>query len=309
MSRLWDRARGLWEAFWFAQESPRNLAAARILVAAHALWVLLSRDPAALSGLPAEFWTSVSDGARWRFLLFEGRPGLETLLQWAAVGALTAALLGLWTRVSCLAAGLLLYHLAPLETMIFTPSPWVKGFTISVPALLVLSFSRCADAWSLGRRRGEEAAPWEYNWPLRLVQLFLCQVYLFAGYAKLVKTGPGWISVESVQRYILQYLQNEQIATFTALGAWIADRPALCLLAAISAIAVDLGFIVVLFSRRARRWVLPLVAVWHLLILLSLNIAFLEVPLLLLFVDWEAVRRRWFLKPAGPEAAPRTGTA
>jgi hypothetical protein len=288
MSGLARRLRAGWDAFWFAPESPRNLAAARILVSAHALWILLSRDPAGMSALPADFWFAVARAERWRFLIWEGRPGLETALQWLAVAALGASLLGLWTRASCLLAGLLLYHLAPLETVIFTASPWVKGFTLTVPALVVLSFAPCADVLAVGRRRGAPDPPpsWEYAWPLRLIQLLLCQVYLFAGWAKLVKTGPGWLSVESVQRYILQYAQNENFNVFTTVGTWIADRPWLCLAAAAAALVVDFGFVTVLFWRRGRRRLLAAVAVWHVLILVSLNMAFLEAPLLLLFVDW-----------------------
>jgi hypothetical protein len=167
------------------------------------------------------------------------------------------------------------------------------GFTITVPALVILSFAPCGDAWAVGRRRGAEPAPaWEYGWPLRLVQLLLCQVYLFAGWAKLVETGPGWVSVETVQRYILQYAQNDTFNLFTSLGTWIADRPWLCLTAAIVALIVDFGVISLLAWRQARRWAIPLIAAWHLLIALSFNIAFLEAPLLLLFVNWSGRRDR-----------------
>lgn len=313
MKASWIRVRTLWEAFWFSPESPRNLAAVRILVASHALWILLSRDPAGLSGIPGEFWAGVPESARWRFLVWEGRPGFETALQWSAVAALLGAVLGLWPRACCLVAGLLLYHLAPLETLIYPPTPWVKGFTISVLALLTLSFSQCGDAWCLGRGRPappEETPSGEYQWPLRLVQLFLTQVYLFAGWAKLVKTGWSWVSVESVQRYILQYVENDQVAAFGTLGPWIADRPNLCLLAAVGALVVDFGFAVVLFSKPPRPFVLPLVALWHVLILLSLNMAFLEAPLLLVFVDWEAARQRWLgVRAEEQAAATRPGSS
>jgi hypothetical protein len=299
VSALWRALATRWDRFWFVPESPRNLGAARMLVAAHALWVLLSRDPAALSALPAVFWTQVLSSTRWRFLIWEGRPELEAILQWLAVAALAGAIAGVWPRACCLASSLLLYHLAPLETIVFTPSPWVKGFTLSVLSLLALSVSRCGDAWSLKRARVAEHAPaWEYGWPLSLARFFLCSVYFYAGWAKLAKTGWGWVSAESVQRYILQYAQNDQTAAFSSLGYWIADRPALCLAAAFGALLVDFGMMVPLVWRPARR-LLPLVALWHAAIALSFNMAFLEAPLLLLFVDWEGLRRR-LRAPARP---------
>ena len=81
------RARAAWDRFWFGPGTARNLAAARIVLAAQALWILLSRDIPALSALPAAFWAEVPGSARWRFLVFEGRPGLEAALQAIALYA------------------------------------------------------------------------------------------------------------------------------------------------------------------------------------------------------------------------------
>ena len=41
MIAIWsERCRRAWEGFWYAPGSARNLAAARVIVAAQALWVL-----------------------------------------------------------------------------------------------------------------------------------------------------------------------------------------------------------------------------------------------------------------------------
>jgi hypothetical protein len=187
--------------------------------------------------------------------------------------------------------------------MFFTTSPWVKGFTISTLALATLGFAPCADAWALGRARPAASPSWQYGWPLRLLQVFLAQVYFFAGYAKLFKTGLSWVSVDSVQRYILQYEQNDQIAVFHRVGVFIADRPALCLAAAVLALAVDFGTIGLVFWRRARPFALPFLAGWHLLVLLSFNIAFLEAWQLLVFVDWDRLLPRVGSRRPDPRAA------
>jgi hypothetical protein len=269
-----------WDGFWFAPESPVNLAAARVIFAAHALWILLSRDLAALSGLPPEFFAGVASSARWRFLLWPGHPGLESILQAATVLALVLAILGVWPRACCLAGGLLLYHLAPLETLMWTPSPYERGFTIAVPALVALGVARHDDGWAL-----------------RLAQLFLCQVYLFAGYAKLYRVGWSWVSSENMARWLLVFNQQDQIAVFHSLGPWLAERPALCLAVAALALLLDFGFVLVLFSRPSRAFLVPAALLAHLGILLGMNIAFLNVPQLLVFVDWEALRRRWRERP------------
>lgn len=55
---------------------------------------------------------------------------------------------------------------------------------------------------------------------------------------------------------------------------------------------MDLGFVAALVSARARRFVAPAALCFHLVILVTLNYAFLGAPLLLLMVDWSSVARR-----------------
>jgi len=304
MSAL-QRARGAWDRFWFAPETARNLAAARIVLAAQALWILLSRDIPALSALPAEFWTEVPASARWRFLIWEGHPGLESALQALAVAALVGALLGVAARACCLLAALLLYHLAPLETLFFTPSPWAKGLTLPVLGLLTLSLSPCADALRLGGRRSVTVAGGpEHGWPLRLTQLFACQAYLFSGIAKLRSAGLGWASAGNMRAWLLLANQDDQLAVFRTPGLWLADRPALCAAMGALGLAMDLGFIVMLFSRRSRWVLLPAAVLFHAAILVTQNYAFLSAPLLLIFVDW-GPRTRGTRPPDGGPATAR----
>src|SRR5260370_19374337 len=112
-----------WNRFWFAPGSPRNLAAARIVFAVTSLWVLVSRDFAGISGLPAEFWSGVPASARWRFLDFAGHPFLERgLLQGAAL-ALLFVILWVLPRLSCFLPGMLLCPFAPLVSIILTYTP------------------------------------------------------------------------------------------------------------------------------------------------------------------------------------------
>jgi hypothetical protein len=272
-ARVADRAAAAWERFWHAPEPPLNLAVARVVLALQALWILLSRDLPALSALPASFWAAVPLGARWRYLLWEGHPRLEQVLQAAALLALAGVVLNVGTRACCFVAGLLLYHLAPLETLFFTVSPWARGLTIPVLGLLVFSAVPRAPRADQG-------------WALRLVQLFVCQIYFFSGWAKLRAAGPSWASAENIRAWLLLSNQDDQLAVFTAPGLWVADHPLLCGLMGAAALAVDLGFMAALFWRRGRPLLVALVAAFHLGILFTQNYAFLSAPLLLVFIDW-----------------------
>jgi len=282
---LWE----WWDGFWFVPGSAKDLAAARIVLSVHALWIVLSRDLAGASGLPREFWLGVRSADRWRYLVFPGHPALEHGLQVALVAGLVMVALGVRVRATALIAALLLYHLAPLETLIWTPSPYERGLEISTLSMVVLAIAPSADAWGLAARqpRTDGQPSWEYRWPLVLLQLFVAQAYLFSGYSKLYRVGWGWVSAANLRHWLLVFNQEDQIAVFHALGRWIADRPTLCLAVAVGTLAFDLSFIVVVLWKRARIVYLPLALVFHAGILFSMNIAFLNVPQLLLFVDWD----------------------
>lgn len=284
-----------WQTFWFTPAPALNLAVARVVFATHALWILGSRDLPALADLPAPFWSTVTPTTSWRFLLWPGHATLEYWLQGLAIVALGAAVCGLWARSACGIAALLLYHLAPLETLYWTPHPFERGFTITVLALFTLACARCADTFAL-RPRARPAlhipiAP-EYRWPLQLLQLFLCQIYFFAGYGKLLRSGWEWATADNIRTWLLVFAQQDQVAVFHTLGPWLAEHPWLCFGIGVSALAFDVGFITVLVWPRLKPWLVAMAFLLHVGIVLAMNIAFLNVPQLLIFVDWHALVQR-----------------
>jgi hypothetical protein len=280
-----------WDRFWFAPGSPRNLAGARITFAAYSVWVLLSRNLAEMSGLPSVFWSHVGASARWRYLDFPGHPGLERVLVWITAIALLGAIVGVLPRFCCFLSGLLLYHLAPFESIIWIPHPYARGLTISVIALLTLSFSPCGDCWTLLPLRRDKLATEssDYTWPLRLLQLYLVQIYFFSGYAKVMVVGWKWASASNIRNWMLWCTQNEYIRVFHTLGTWIAGQPLACWVVGIGTLLFEFGMITVLFSKWARWVLIPLVAVFHLAILLSMNLVLLNVPQLLVFANWDVL--------------------
>lgn len=282
-----------WSRFWYGPEPARNLAAARILLAAAALWVVLSRhDLPSLLAYPPELWAGVSPERRLRFLIVSGvalERGLYALLH----VALVCALLGVGSRVACFASGLLLYHFAPFETIIRTANPYLRGLTIPCLGLLIVSFSRCGDAWAAWPRPAGAPPPSaEYRWPLRLVQVLFCQIYLFAGWSKLFVTGWSWASAENVRGHLLALNQALVSPPAASWGYALVRHPAACAALAWAGLALEFAFPLVLFSAAARRVLLPLAALFHLANSVLFRIFFQNVPLLLLFVDWDALARR-----------------
>jgi hypothetical protein len=284
-----DAAGSAWSAFWYGGGSARRLAATRILLSAVALWVVLSRaDLPSLLAFPQELWANVTPERRLRFLMLLPL-GVERALYALLHATLLCALLGVWPRAACLASGLLLYHFAPFETIIRTPNPYLRGLTIPTLGLLVLSFSRSGDALALaaGRPGGAPAPSWQYAWPLRLVQVFFCQIYLFAAYSKLFASGWSWLSSASIRGHLLVLNQALSEPPEASWGYALARHPALCAGVAWAGLALELAFPLVLVSGTARVILLPAAFAFHLANSVLFRIFFQNVPLLLLFVDWD----------------------
>jgi len=280
-----------WNRFWFRPAERINLAGARVLIAVHGLWMLLSRDYAALSGVPKEFWQAAPPGVGWRYLIFPGHQTVETLIQAAAIAALVGVLLDVFPRACALIAGAAIYHLAPFEVAIWSPTAYGRGLTLEPLLLPILAFSRLERPapWSWRRR---PAPSWEFNWPLRLIELLVCEIYLFSVYGKLVRSGLAWGSAEHMRQWLLYLNLDPRRAAFQAPGLWLADHPALCLLMGVSAMVFELGFIVVLFRPSTRKWLVPTALLFHATILVTLNIHVPEAWLLLVFIDWAWIRNR-----------------
>src|SRR5439155_7237421 len=130
-------ARRRFEGFFFAPESEANLTVARGVLAATALWVVLSRfDLPSVLAFPTEMWAGVPLAQRIRFaylLPLTLERSLYALLHLLLVGAM----FGIAQRATCILSGLLLIHFAPLESILWAPNPYLRGLTIPALGLLV----------------------------------------------------------------------------------------------------------------------------------------------------------------------------
>lgn len=282
-----DALRARWDAFWHADVAARNLAVARVVLAGSALWVVLSRvDLPSLLAYPPDLWAGVGAARHARFLLF-APVAVERVLYAALHLALAAAIVGVFPRAACLASGLLLYHFAPVETLIRSANPYLRGLTLPTLGLLLLAFAPAA-----GRLSGPAADDPAPAWPVRLVQVLLCQMYFFAGYAKLLASGWAWPAAANVRGYLL--VLNQGLATDPAstLGYALAEHPLACALLGWGGLAFELLFPLALVSRRARWVLLPLAVAFHLANALLFRIFFQNALLLLVLVEWGRPRAR-----------------
>lgn len=282
--------RAVWERLWFEPASPLGPIAARTILAAHALWLVLSRpDLPEVPAWPAEFWRGLDPLMPLRFGIGLFPVAVERGLFAALHGTLVAALLGVAPRLACALSGILLYHFAPMEEilvgLLYTS---FGGLTVPTLGLLVLAFAPAA-------RAGGAPSP-EHRWPLSAIRMLLALNYLFPGLLKLRYAGPAWFTADNVRNWIvLNYPVTEPPWALALAGSTAA-----CWVIALGTLTLEIGFPLVLVSRRAARVLVPLAVAFHVGIVQTLGYAFPALPLLLLFADWDAVAAwvgRWRGQP------------
>lgn len=276
------RLERLWTRVFFRPAHPLGLLAARTVVCAQALWILLSRpDLPELLDWPEEFFAFGGRLLALRFGILVLPPTVERGLFLLLHALLVSALVGVRPRASCLAAGLLLYHFAPFEELIAgLPHTAFGGLTVPTLALLLLSFAEVPS---------RRAAPsGEYRWPLALIQLLFSFSYLFPTLAKLRFSGPGWFSAETIHYYAL----GNATVTGAPLALWVASQPLLCGAIALATLLIEASApLVVVFPAYAAAFV-PAALAFHIGILLVIGYFFPSLPLLLLLIDWDSLGRR-----------------
>jgi len=296
----------VWTRFWFHPESAGNLALARILVAAHALWVLASRDYAAMSDVPQVFWRPSAAAIRWRYLIAPGHGDFERVLQALAVCALIGALIGVAPRVCCAAAALLLYHLAPLEAALWTGAPEARGMTLAPTALLILAASPSGNAYALWPRAQATSpthqAP-DYGWALLLIQMLVVEIYFFSAIGKVERTGLTWGSAERIRLWLFLFNQDPRSVVFGSLGPWMAGRAWISATIGLTTVVMEWMMPLALFWRRSRPVFIVVALVFHAGVLLSMNIHVPEAWLILVLVDWTGLSQRLHRTPATTQPA------
>ncbi|MGH9459415.1 MAG: hypothetical protein ACRD2J_17410 [Thermoanaerobaculia bacterium] len=272
-----------WNRFWFREAAPLGVIAARVLLASNALWILLSRPMLpALRAWPSVFWDPVDPAILRRFLIFEIPVAVEIALFWILCLSLAATIAGLAPRLNCFVSALLLYHFAPFEDVLASVGgPFFHGLTIPVTGLMILAVA--------DRPRLESDPSPEWRWPLALIRLLFAFTYLFSGISKLANPGLVWATAANFEGLVLGMVFPD---VRPAWGSVFIGNDLLNWGGAIAGIAMDLLFITAVFSRRAARWIVPAAAAVHLLVVPVLGVVFLNLPLLLLFVNWDWVQQK-----------------
>jgi hypothetical protein len=296
-----------WNRFWFQAADPATLGLIRILAGAmlfytHLVWSL---DFAAFLGpdswLPASSVRLAQENTySWSYLWWiEGSPLLLWTAHLAALVVFALLTVGLFTRVTSILA--LIITLAYIQRL---PGALFGLDQVNSMLALYLAIGPSGDAYSLDRwlraRRSGEMLPIRYSWTanlsIRLIQIHMCIVYLFAGMAKL--TGPAWWDGTALWMAFgnMEYQSMDM--------TWLASYPILINVMTHVTVAWELSYCALVWPRLTRPIVILLAIPLHMGIAICLgmvtfglamligNLAFVSPSLVRALLDWRATSKQ-----------------
>ncbi len=160
---------------------------------------------------------------------------------------------------------------------------------------MLLSVSRCGDAWSVDAwiRRRADAPPRSviYGRPLRFAWVLLGMVYLFPGIWKLWTGGVDWFASDHLRHQIwLQWSTHRNWNPPFDPTGW----PLFVRAGALATIAFELCFIALVVRRRTRPLAMVLGLGFHTLTWLTIRIGFISLQVCYLaLIDWAAIADRF----------------
>ncbi len=299
--------------------TPGQLGALRALVASLLLASTLWEHLPSSARIPRE----LIHGEGALALLYALPIGFERLV--ASEAALALLQLGATLLLGCAALGLRTRVTVPLAAAayallagILRQYAWFYHTGLVPLYLLVaLAFTPCGDGFSLDRwlalRRGRPVVPAEgatatYGWSRYLLWTALALPYVEAGLSKLRRGGLAWMDGANLKSILLIDTLNPMQFDFGVTLRLVHAPDALFTAIGVATVATEVGYGLVLCSRRARRLLPALMAGMHLGIWLLQNVLFFDLILLqAIFYDWSPalrwLRARWPAAAANPERA------
>lgn len=233
-SRSWLRSycddwQSLWNRFWFTPRDPALLGLLRILVGSMLLYTHLvwSFELSAFFGsedavMPTSFREVFSYGPSYRWSHFDWiGPQLRWPVHIAGLVVMAMFMLGFWTRITGILTAILVVSYANRAMGAQFGLDHINGFMAFYLALGPSGEFLSVDRWIANRRgqgRGAENSTLA-NISLRLMQLHLCLVYLFAGTAKLM--GDTWWNGEAIWGAFANYEYQTLDMTWMAEWMWL----------------------------------------------------------------------------------------
>jgi hypothetical protein len=257
--KVLEALRKRWMRYWFEPVEPINLGLCRVLCFGAFFLLYLDYDVTSWSEVSDSRWMPV-----WIFQVLHLpvlSSALLVVLQSVWKISLALSSIGLFTRISTVSAFILGMYLLGLYNSFgkVNHSEAIVVFVFGVMAL-----SRCGDSCSIdrliwkARQRNDTSGQrpqvsGEYTWPVRAVWVMFALFFFGAGVSKLRQSGLEWIFSDNMAILLLRAQFEGKSAV--PWGFFLAQHQWLTQLIAAATIAIEVGYPLALFSRRAR-WIL-----------------------------------------------------
>lgn len=284
-SHAWNEA---WNQFWFQPESPNTLGLMRIFVGlivlyTHVTWGLQFSTFLGVNGLlPLEYRALLFDSP-FAWSHFDWFTSNQSLIVIHVLGLITITMftLGIWTNWTSILTTLLIISYANRGTGANFGLDQISSFLCIYLAIGNCGGAYSVDDWLAKRRGAGEGRPSTRNRiAIRLIQVHMCVVYLFAAIGKL--QGTTWLNGEAVWGALASY-EYQSIDM-----SWISNHMGLVAILTLGALAWECAYPALIWFKLTRPIMLFFAIPIHLgigicmgmlsfgLIMLAGNLAFVD---------------------------------
>lgn len=146
------------------------------------------------------------------------------------------------------------------------------------------------------------------GWPVRTTLVVVAGAYFLTGFQKVVAGGPAWVLSDNLRNVMYAAALSDRAPT-DRVALYVADRPWLAHVVALATLAIELGFVAILFRPRVRPWFVAASLALHTGVYLThgLDYWMWVVTTAVVLVDWGAPARHD--RPDDPRAPGREDRA
>lgn len=271
------------------------LAVIRAAFCAFVLLQMLLTDFAAFGHLPTTIMrpTGAMQLLSWPIYDAVITPRGMVILKATLGVSLLAASLGLFTSITTKSTALLFIF---YEGLVRSFGLFNHDEMIGVYILVVLAFTPCGDGFSLDRMLGttrQRRPGMAYGYPILLMRILVAWSYFSSALIKLRVSGLRYFSADNLPVISIWHSLDNLHESQHKLAFWLPNIRGITGAILIVVVLWELLFALAIFSKLARRIILPFGIVFHLTTIFFMNISFpYHLAAYVVFIDWPRVASR-----------------
>ncbi|MFY9621050.1 MAG: hypothetical protein WAM70_07070 [Pyrinomonadaceae bacterium] len=223
----------------------------------------------------------------WRFYEIVLTPRGMLALKIALVVSLAAATAGYLTSASTKSAALLFLF---YQGLVRSFGHFNHDEMPVVYMLIALAFTPCGDAWSIDsllRRTRTRVGDVVYGFPILLLRGLLAWSYFSSAVIKLRVTGVEYFNSDNLPTVAILHSLDNLHDTQHRLAFWLPNAVEFTAVLTLLIVLWELAFPLAIFSKLARRIILPFGIIFHVATIFFMNVSFpYHLAAYAVFIDW-----------------------